>query len=74
MHAIAHYGLGLSIVTSALGAFMLCLLVFRYGFAPPDEEAPNERYRRHFVTRLGHAASAVTVCFSANPTRRWCAR
>jgi hypothetical protein len=65
MHAIAQYGLGLSIITSALGAFMLCLLVFRYGFAPPDEEAPDERYRRHFVTRLGHAASAVCFAISA---------
>ena len=65
MHAIAQYGLGLSIVTSALGAFLLCLLVLRYGFAPPDEEAPDERYRRHFVTRLGHAASAVCFAISA---------
>lgn len=65
MHSIAQYGLGLSIVTSALGAFMLCLLVFRYGFAPPDEEAPDERYRRHLVTRLGHAAGAVCFAISA---------
>src|SRR5688572_5691378 len=65
MQSIAQYGLGLSIVTSALGAFVLCLIVLRYGFVPPDDEAPDERYRRHFATRLGHAAGAVCFAISA---------
>lgn len=65
MHSIAHYGLGLGIITSALGALLLCLLVFRYGFTPPDDESPEERSRRQFVTRLGHAAGAVCFALTA---------
>jgi hypothetical protein len=65
MHSIAHDGLGVSIITSALGAFLLCLLVFRYGFSPADDESPEQRSRRQFVTRLGHAAGAVCFAITA---------
>lgn len=64
MHSIAHYAAAI-ILTSALGAFVLCLLVIRYGFTPAEDEPPPARHRRFFVTRLGHAAGAVCFAITA---------
>lgn len=61
MHPFAHYALVAAIVLSAAGAFLLCLLVGKYGFPTPAEETADVALRRLFVTRLGHAAAAV--CF-----------
>jgi hypothetical protein len=65
MHPIAHATITATVVTSALGALVLCLLVFRYGFEPPEDESLDARHRRFFVTRLGHAAGAVFFAITA---------
>jgi hypothetical protein len=48
------------IVTSALGALLMCLLVLWYGL--PGDEGPA---RRALVIRLGHAAAGVFFAVSA---------
>lgn len=65
MHPIAYYAVAATILTSALGAFLLCVLVFRYGFEPPEDEVVEDRHRRFFVTRLGHAGGAVCFAITA---------
>jgi len=65
MHPIAHATIAATVITSALGAFVLCLLVFRYGFEPAEEESLEAKHRRYFVTRLGHAAGAVFFAITA---------
>ena len=53
------------IVSAALGAIVMCLLVLRYGFATDDDdEHPGDRARRVLATRVGHAVAAV--CFAAS--------
>ena len=64
MQTIAHYAAAI-ILTSALGAFVLCLLVIRYGFVQADDEPLPTRHRRFFVTRLGHAVGAVCFAITA---------
>jgi hypothetical protein len=64
MHSIAHYAAAI-ILTSALGAFVLCLLVIRYGFTPAEDEPLPARHRRFFITRLGHALGAVCFAITA---------
>lgn len=63
MASLGQYALPGIIVLSALGAVIMCLLVFRYGFTTVSEEAPEEAAHRLFVTRFGHAL--VGVCFAA---------
>lgn len=61
MASLAHYALPGIIVLASAGAFLMCLLVIRYGFTPLEED-PEDAARRLFLTRLGHAAAAV--CFA----------
>jgi len=63
MPPLAHAALAASIVLSALGAVIVCLLIVAYGFTPSGEETPLRATRRLFVTRMGHAAAAA--CFAA---------
>jgi hypothetical protein len=56
----AHTALVVSIVASALGALVMCLLVARYGLPPAKDE---DTRRGLFVTRFGHALAGV--CFAA---------
>jgi hypothetical protein len=63
MHLIAQYALTACVVASALGGVVLCLLLFLYGSAPPDEEPRGAVRRRVLVTRLGHTVAAA--CFAA---------
>lgn len=63
MASLGQYALPGIIVLSALGALIMCLLVFRYGFTAPGEEDLDEAAHRLFVTRFGHAL--VGVCFAA---------
>jgi hypothetical protein len=71
MHALAQspglWALPAVIVTSALGALLMCLLVFRYGFPGADEAQPSpaEASRRLLLSRLGHAAAGVCFAISA---------
>ncbi|HET7344064.1 MAG TPA: hypothetical protein VFL90_21555, partial [Methylomirabilota bacterium] len=62
MPPLAHAALAASIVLSALGAVVICLLIVVYGFTPSDEQ-PDTATRRMFLTRIGHATAAV--CFAA---------
>jgi uncharacterized coiled-coil protein SlyX len=50
------------LVASGFGALVMCLLVLRYGFAAPPDDASQAR-RREVATRLGHAIAAT--CFAA---------
>jgi hypothetical protein len=68
MQAFAHFALAASIIVSALGAVVLCLLVIRYGFTPLSGARPREAARRETHTRLGHAVGAVCFALSAGLT------
>jgi hypothetical protein len=65
MQSISQYALAASILASVMGALVMCVLVFRYGFtvpAPADAEAgptPTDV----LITRVGHAVAGV--CFAA---------
>jgi hypothetical protein len=60
MASLAHYALPGIIVLASVGAFLMCLAVIRYGFAPLEEDP--DAARRLFLTRVAHAAAAV--CFA----------
>ena len=65
MNALARYALTASVVASAVGGVVLCLLVLKYGLAPPEEDEPiNTAHRRFFMTRLGHAVAAACLATS----------
>jgi hypothetical protein len=59
----AHVALVVSIVASALGALVMCLLVARYGLTPAAHEGTAAAARRLILTRFGHAFAGV--CFVA---------
>lgn len=63
MPSSAHAALVISIIASALGALVMCLLVARYGLTPPASEPADAAARRLIVTRFGHALAGV--CFVA---------
>jgi hypothetical protein len=63
MPDLAYSALTAIIFTSAFGALVMCLLVFKYGFAPDPDEVPTAAVRRLFITRLGHALAGT--CFAA---------
>ena len=56
----AHTALVVSIVASALGALVMCLLVARYGLTPASSQ---DTERGLLATRFGHALAGV--CFAA---------
>lgn len=62
MSPLAYSALTAVIFTSAAGALVMCLLVFKYGFAPSPDELPPGSMRRVFITRLGHALAGT--CFA----------
>jgi hypothetical protein len=59
----AHAALVISIIASALGALVMCLLVARYGLTPAASENADAAARRLMITRFGHAFAGV--CFVA---------
>jgi hypothetical protein len=63
MSTLVYSALTAVIFTSAAGALVMCLLVFKYGFAPSPDEVPSDSVRRVFITRLGHALAGT--CFAA---------
>lgn len=65
MAALTPYLLAGSVVASALGGLVLCLLIVRYGFSAPEDDAPEEVPRRLLLTRLGHAVAAVCFALTA---------
>ena len=62
MVGLARYALPGIIVLTSLGAFLMCLLVIRYGFGSREMELDAEEARRLVMTRIGHAMAAV--CFA----------
>jgi hypothetical protein len=62
MQTFAHYALPGTILASALGAVVLCIVLLLYGFKtePDDERSPA---RRLLAIRFGHAMAAA--CFAA---------
>src|SRR5262245_41500217 len=62
MQTFAQHALSGTILASALGAVVLCVILLFYGFKtePDDERAPG---RRVLLIRLGHAVAAA--CFAA---------
>ncbi len=62
MAALALYALPGIVVSSALGALIIAILLLRYGFTPDAEEDPDEADHRLFVLRCGHAL--VAMCFA----------
>src|SRR5688572_22407463 len=63
MSTLVYSALTAVIFTSAAGALVMCLLVFKYGFAPSPDELPSLSMRRVLITRLGHAMAGT--CFAA---------
>ena len=63
MPPLAYTALTASIVLSALGAVVICLLTAFYGFTPEGEGSPARASRRALLTRVGHAVAAG--CFAA---------
>jgi hypothetical protein len=61
MQTFSQFALPGTILASALGAVVLCLVLLMWGFKaePDDERAPGPRL---FLTRLGHAVAAA--CFA----------
>ena len=65
MQSITQYALVASIFASVLGALVMCVLVFRYGFtvpAPTDADGGSTP-TDVLVTRVGHAVAGA--CFAA---------
>ena len=62
MPPLAYTALTASIVLSALGAVVICLLTAFYGFTSEGEESPARAARRTLLTRVGHAVAAA--CFA----------
>jgi len=62
MPPLAHTALAASIVLSALGAVIVCLLTALYGFTPEEKERPARAARRRLLTRVGHVVA--TACFA----------
>ncbi len=62
MSPLVYSALTAVIFTSAAGALVMCLLVFKYGFQPSPDELPSASVRRLFITRLGHALAGT--CFA----------
>lgn len=62
MAPLAHYTLMGNVVACVLGALVLALVAYRYGFASPLDEPSAVSVRRVVVSRLAHAVAAA--CFA----------
>ena len=65
MQWIAQFALAASIVASVMGALVMALLVFRYGFTipAPSDVGAGPTPTDVLVTRVGHAIAGM--CFAA---------
>src|SRR5439155_656817 len=59
---LTQYALPGIIVLTSVGAFLMCLLVIRYGFGSREIDVDDDEARRLAMTRIGHAVAAV--CFA----------
>lgn len=58
----AHYTLMGNVVACVLGALVLAIVAFRYGFSSPLDEPSELSVRRVVASRLAHAMAAA--CFA----------
>ncbi|MBI2218817.1 MAG: hypothetical protein HYU51_16145 [Candidatus Rokubacteria bacterium] len=68
MQPFSDFALAASILTCALGAIILCVLAYRYGFGDVTEEASQAMLHRAYMTRLGHVAGVVCFAVAAGFT------
>src|SRR5215510_5818248 len=61
MQAFAHMALPGTIVASAIGAVVLCVVLLLYGFKTEPDDERGAPMRRLLLVRLGHALAAA--CF-----------
>lgn len=64
MESVARYALPVLIAVTSLGAFVMCILVFRFGLPGGDEE-PETRGRSLWALRFGHAFAAIMFAVAA---------
>lgn len=64
MNATAHYALLAAIVAGVLGALIVCVLAYAYGFRVDDGQ-PAALRRRRRITRLGHGLAGVSFALAA---------
>src|SRR5207245_3496133 len=62
MGGLTQYALPGIIVLTSVGAFLMCLLVIRYGVGSSEIDVDDDEARRLAMTRIGHAVAAV--CFA----------
>jgi hypothetical protein len=63
MASLAHYTLMGNVLACVIGALVLALVAYRYGFASPLDEPSETSVRRVVASRLAHAIAAA--CFAA---------
>ena len=62
MATLAHYTLMANVVACVVGALVLAIVAYRYGFASPLDEPSEIAVRRVVFSRLAHAVAAA--CFA----------
>lgn len=63
MASLAHYTLMGNVAACVIGALVLAIVAYRYGFASPLDEPSETSVRRVVASRLAHAIAAA--CFAA---------
>jgi hypothetical protein len=65
MAPLAHYTLMGNVVACVLGALVLAIVAYRYGFASPLDEPSDMSVRRVVFSRLAHAVAAACFAIAA---------
>jgi hypothetical protein len=65
MAPLAHYTLMGNVVACVLGALVLAVVAYRYGFSSPLDEPSEISVRRVVYSRLAHAVAAACFAIAA---------
>jgi hypothetical protein len=65
MAPLAHYTLMGNVVACVLGALVLAIVAYRYGFSSPLDEPSEISVRRVVFSRLAHAVAAACFAIAA---------
>jgi len=65
MAPLAHYTLMGNVVACVIGALVLAIVAYRYGFASPLDEPSEISIRRVVLSRLAHAVAAACFAIAA---------
>jgi hypothetical protein len=65
MAPLAHYTLMGNVVACVIGALVLAIVAYRYGFASPLDEPSEISVRRVVFSRLAHAVAAACFAIAA---------